>query len=388
VPASDASRWFSDSSSGAAEPSPAGKARQRLKELRWLALLAPERARLGYLGWLGYKNVGDEVMFEAATQQLAASHVRPLPPLHLLARLQRHAPRPLFSGLMLGGGTLIGHAELRAPFEDLWRRHPDVPAFVYGSGVEDPALDRSGTPAATRRAELERWAELLSRFDAVGVRGPRSAALLADAGYEAEVIGDSALLLRSLVPPAAPAERVLGLNAGITGALWGNDPEAVIDALAGTVRTFAQRGWEIRLFSVWPPDEPYLHEIARRSEVAVTIEAEYDDTRKILRSLQQCTVFAGLKLHSVVLASAVGVPSVMVEYQPKCADFQDSIGRREFTIRTDAVTTDALVERLDALAAARDRHSAEIATAVDGLCASLVRLSDRIEQQIGATAGG
>jgi polysaccharide pyruvyl transferase WcaK-like protein len=300
----------------------------------------------------------------------------------VLERLQRLTRRQLLSGLTLGGGTLIGHAELRRPFEELWRRYPDLPAFTFGSGVEDPALDRSGVSAAKRQDELARWGEMLGRFSGVSVRGPRSAALLRAVGFEPEVVGDSALLLHAMAPPIDPEARVLGLNAGIAGAIWGGQPDRVIDEIAEVARVFARRGWEVRLFSMWPADEPYLHEVARRAGVAVRFEFNYTDTRALLGALRRCTVFAGLKLHSTVLATAVGTPAVMIEYQPKCADFQESVGRAEWSVKTDVLTADRLVEMLDQLAASRDLQSAQITSAVDKLCTRVLEFSARVTRRV------
>ena len=40
----------------------------------------------------------------------------------------------------------------------------------------------------------------------------------------------------------------------------------------------------------------------------------------------------------------------MIEYQPKCADFQASIGRSDWSIRADQVRAGALVGQVETLA--------------------------------------
>ena len=75
----------------------------------------------------------------------------------------------------------------------------------------------------------------------------------------------------------------------------------------------------------------------------------------------------GERLHAVVLAAAAGVPSVMLEYQPKCLDFMESIGRTDWCVRTDRVTGPEILERIEALSQARSDHVVEIVTAVGEL---------------------
>jgi hypothetical protein len=63
---------------------------------------------------------------------------------------------------------------------------------------------------------------------------------------------------------------------------------------------------------------------------------------------------------------------VMIEYHPKCRDFQASIGRERYTLRTDALRSEPLGELTFELAGARERHVEELTRAVDERRAALV----------------
>ena len=82
-----------------------------------------------------------------------------------------------------------------------------------------------------------------------------------------------------------------------------------------------------------------------------------------------------LKLHSVVLASAVHVPSIMIEYQPKCADFQASLGRSGWSVRADRVDAGRLVELVESLEC---RYSQERAALTEAVLALRARLRDEV----------
>ena len=104
--------------------------------------------------------------------------------------------------------------------------------------------------------------------------------------------------------------------------------------------------WQIRLFPMWPGDLAYIREAAARIGPAADVSDGFLELDRTLDPMR-AAVFVGLKLDSVVLASAVHVSSIMIEYQPKCADFQASISRSDWSIRADEVRAEALVGQVE-----------------------------------------
>ena len=64
---------------------------------------------------------------------------------------------------------------------------------------------------------------------------------------------------------------------------------------------------------------------------------------------------------SVVFAMCAHVPSLMIEYRPKCLDFMKSVGQERFTVRTDQLSGDLLEDRFDELLASPASTSRQIA---------------------------
>ena len=56
------------------------------------------------------------------------------------------------------------------------------------------------------------------------------------------------------------------------------------------------------------------------------------------------STFVGMKLHAVALATCAYVPSIMLEYQPKCRDYMQAIGQDTATIRTDCFKAEEVWE--------------------------------------------
>ena len=59
------------------------------------------------------------------------------------------------SGLVVGGGTLIGHAKVRVAVDHFLAAEPSTPLIALGSGVEDPLFHEDGRADVVE--ELESW---------------------------------------------------------------------------------------------------------------------------------------------------------------------------------------------------------------------------------------
>ena len=344
-----------------------------------LPLLMPRTRAVAYLGWVGHTNLGDEAIYEACRRRLSSQRLIALPRDRSLARIEALAPGGAFAGGLLGGGTLVGYDGYLNAVGRLRTRCPTVPQFGLGLGVLDPRF-HYGSTAPDLDELLPRWVKLLRGFDRVTVRGPRSQEILAAFGLEVPVVGDTALLLADDQPGLPGAEGLLGLNVGISRSIWGADPVGVLGEVVRFARALTGRGWRIRLVPMWPADLPYVDEAAARIGPGAEVFDRFFHLDQTLDAIRECRVFVGLKLHSVVLASAVHVPSLMLEYQPKCADFQASIGRSDRTFRTDRLNADELVEHVEGMAANYATERKVQADAVLELRCRLGRETSAIEQ--------
>ena len=354
------------------EPRSLETVRAHVRRLSYLAPLRQREPSLAYVGWLGYGNAGDEALLDAfrlAFSDRPVSHVSH-EKLLWLARATGML-RGRVAGVVLGGGTLIGHPTFRRHLEWLLQAVPGQPSFALGTGVLDPAFpDR---PRDEAEHELKRWLPLLHRLKRVSMRGPLSRELLATLGVDARIVGDPALLLRP--PLATPREdhHVLGLNVGLTFNAWGSDSDRLLRSIVAVGRDWTAAGGRVELFPMWGPDVSLSREAAGRIGGHVSVFTRFAEVDTLLSRLQRCHVFVGMKLHSIVLAAAAGVPGVMIEYQPKCRDFHASVGRERFTLRSDELDPERLRELTSAVTADRDEQAAELATAVDEHRAALAR---------------
>ena len=305
-------------------------------------------------GWLGQDNLGDEALLIASRRLFhkfaLVQYPRSSRELRMLCRLFRPARVAVSSG-----GTLLNRSTSHlAVMQECSTIFPH--SFVFGAGVGDPVY---WAERSEWKDLLPEWKPVLARCTYVGVRGPRSAEILGDIGIEAEVIGDPVI---ALADPKREAETEVvpdsvGLNIGQSyGNVWGSEREIQQEFVR--LATLANNaGWKVRWFVVWPEDLAITVQTARDSGTESEICEVYRDPEAFLDLVRPLSVFAGIKLHAVVLATCAHVPSVMLEYRPKCRDYMRSIEQEEYVVRTDSFKGAQVWDTLRSLDARRSHFS-------------------------------
>jgi polysaccharide pyruvyl transferase WcaK-like protein len=323
-----------------------------------------QRPVVSYLGWHGRGNIGDDAIYDAVRSQLVGATFVDLP------RLPHERIRSFATGLdrslrrsvqVLGGGTLIGRRT--------WRRWVDRGSALtrnngthaIGVGVEDP--DFVGRNSGSGNDELKRWASMLSAFDTVSVRGPRSAELLSGIGLDVQVAGDPALVLPR--PDVEPEEGLIGLNLGFGDDLWGHDPSRVARELSVAVKQLSLRGHHRFVGILMNPDDRRWTAAALQGVDAEIVTPA--DAAAAARELARCSAAITGRLHAGILAALSATPVVSLEYQPKCRDFALSIDDERSLIRTDQLTGAEVVDRMNATFADASHIRASKAAAVTRL---------------------
>jgi hypothetical protein len=287
--------------------------------------------RLMYVsGCPGDLNLGDTVLFEAYKKlfsRYSFVHYKGGRVLSIPSRLMR------VSGYaVLAGGTLINRWGLSAFTEcmNIFNK-----SYVFGTGVAHPEF-WSGNSGWWDT--LDQWKPVLQRCDYVGVRGPLSAELLSDIGIQyVEIIGDPVLAYSEepYVDGASYIPNSIGLNIGQSyGRVWGSE-ESICEEYVKLATLAKNSDWKVEWFVVWPKDLAITQKAALSSGTRDHIHQIYEDYGTYMTLVKPLSTFVGMKLHAVILATCVYVPSLMLEYRPKCRDYMLSIGQESHNIRTD-----------------------------------------------------
>ena len=305
-------------------------------------MTGPRDPLVGYLGWHGKHNIGDEAIYDAVRSQLPGATIIDLPrlPLEMIRAaatgLNRSARR---STQVVGGGTLVGRRHWRIFVNRGMSLTRDNGSYAIGVGVEDPAF--TGHNSGSGNDELKRWAPMLSQFRIVSVRGPRSAELLSDIGLDVQVSGDPALVLPR--PVVASEDGLIGLNLGFGDDLWGHDPNRLVEEMAIAVKELSAKGYRFVGILMNHEDKRWTERALNGIGAQILWPA---DANAAARELARCSVVIVSRLHAGILAALSETPVVSLEYQPKCRDFALSIGNERSLIRTDQLTSGDVVDRV------------------------------------------
>ncbi len=296
--------------------------------------IARNKRIVPYIGLTGYHNLGDDVLYQA--HQALFPQVDLVPYRKDSRAVESFAHllhRPFCTNAILGGGTLINDG-------DLWlgkvQRLLDQGAKVFciGTGAEASAF--YGTDDRSNYL-LKRWAKVLAQFEFIGVRGPQSKAVLERAGIpNVTVTGDTALALTEETLPARKPTNVVGITYGdVKGnPMWG-DPARYRQELIKVIRTLIHAGQRVVLLPIWDIDIPSNESLLREIDSPdCTMQLAFHSYEAFSAALRQCDMFIGQKLHSTIIALMNRVPSIMVEYRPKCRDFMASVGLEDYVVKT------------------------------------------------------
>lgn len=329
---------------------------------------------VAYVGWQRMGNIGDDAIYDAVRSQLPGATFLHLPRFHheryraIATGLNRKLRR---STQVVGGGTLIGTSYFRRLINRGLELTKNSGSYAIGVGVEDPVFDRRQN--ASDKDELKQWAPLLSEFHIVSVRGPRSAELLSDIGLDVQVSGDPALLLPR--PSVDVEDGLIGLNLGFGDHdLWGQDPTMVADEMSGAIRQLSSQGYRF-VGVLMHRDDKQWTERALNGIAADIVQPT--DANAAARELARCSLAIVSRLHAGILASLSGTPMVSLEYLPKCRDFALSIDDERSLIRTDQLSSAAVVDCVGAAVA----DSAAIRSKTN---AAVARLRQRLEAEYAA----
>jgi polysaccharide pyruvyl transferase WcaK-like protein len=98
---------------------------------------------------------------------------------------------------------------------------------------------------------------------------------------------------------------------------------------------------ECVLFSCSPMDEKFTHELSTKIDAKVI-----DNTRFLSHDIQavmkQCGLLMGMRFHSLVLSSGVGVPIVGLVYAPKVKGYMRYLECPEYAIELNSITPNSL----------------------------------------------
>lgn len=339
--------------------------------------LNPFSVKVGYWGWLGRGNLGDEALLQIICRLLKPVQLLEYHSFYRRGKFLERFQEKRLAGMMMGAGTLINSKGI---YDVMWRYvRQGLPCFSFGAGVLDPEFycNYEGYDDF-----LDEWVELLGRFKVVTVRGYHSADILKRRGCESvRVIGDPVLSFAPDFLPEKKIKRVIGVNFGNTkgnSCLWGNSDRKVVGFVKELSCHLLSLGFEVRFFSVWINDDKIVADVAREIGGNIQTYCFSSDMTKYMDAVNGVDVFVGEKLHSVIGALCSYVPSIMLAYQPKCIDFMNSVSLDKYVVKTNELDVGRLEEMVSEILDDYDGYRVGIFEKIRGWKCEQRKVADEI----------
>lgn len=297
---------------------------------------------INYVGWIGHGNLGDEALYKVNKEVFKPYNFKQdLTTLKNLNKYLRLLTKrnvynsSLFQKLnnwflpvtLFGGGTVI-------PEWLKWVK-PNKINYAYGVGVRNPEFwGKYPQPVIEKVKQFN--------FRMLGVRGRTSMEILKGWGIKCEEIGDPCLLLKPIKGIERKSRRI-AINVGSDGITWG-DEVVVFNETGKICKALKNHSYQ-----------PVLIPFCKSDVDSVTAIAEYTNTpifrgwmdvEKTINFIASCHALIGERLHASVFSAATYTPFITLEYRPKCRDFTESLGFKEYIIRTDDITCEKTLKML------------------------------------------
>jgi polysaccharide pyruvyl transferase WcaK-like protein len=317
--------------------------RESKKERRIMAGIASPKPSISYMGWTGHNNLGDELLYEAHVALFPDFNVVPFRKSALATAYRTVSRRPAYVAGFLGGGTLINQS-------DSWLQRiaylqaMGLPIYCLGTGVTEDTFR-----AGHEHTSMQEWVKVLATFVFAGIRGPYSKKMLEAAHFtNFTVTGDTALALAPATFSSRRPGKVVGFNYGLVkeNQIWG-DTDTYTQNVAATIKQLIARGYAVTLLPVWDRDivsNKHLLELV--NDKSCTMKLAFESHAAYQAELQKCDLFIGQKLHATIMACMERIPSIMVEYNPKCRDFMASVAMESYVIKTSECTPDTMLKTI------------------------------------------
>lgn len=276
-----------------------------------LEVIVTRKRIFSYYGFLGDNNFGDELVYEATKHLFEAYILIPIKrKMPVLLRMYCFLNKSIFSGVVIGGGTLIGPFWEAEFYESL--RKLNIPVYIHGTGVHEKV------------DSTKEWGNLLSGKVYGGVRGPLSKSHISPIVNTINIAGDAAFSIFNEIAWENKPERnkVILVNLGAHYIFEGqnesrHEVEKFLDYLL-------KKGYTVKFLPFHNTDLNIGKQlIARRSEISLIEQPQnYEEAVELF---QNCSFVIGERLHFIVMAVLTKSPFISINYSRKHDDFLASI---------------------------------------------------------------
>lgn len=296
------------------------------------------RKKIGYLGFVGKGNLGDDLLYESISNLL-----RPyIPRSHRFYPSRFHNDLSRYECFICGGGTLLSALDTGWMVTLRRVREKKVPLIIFGTGVQPENMFIQEKKSKT---SLENLCAIIDYADLVGVRGPDSRNELTNLGCaqsKIQIIGDPVIGHQGIdVLPEKISSKLNPIKIGVCVGYSTFRTYVPLTEMVGNItkicRKLIEKGCWVILFPMRREDLKIQEEIAKSiNSCHCKLVKHVPTLREVLRIYQELTMLIAGKLHPGIIAAACALPFVVYAHEAKCIDFAKSICCEHLVVRQDA----------------------------------------------------
>ncbi|QDK78676.1 polysaccharide pyruvyl transferase family protein [Spirosoma sp. KCTC 42546] len=271
---------------------------------------------LAYYGFLGDENFGDELVYEATKKLFYPNILLPVKSrMPLLLKLYSTLYKSKISGVVIGGGTLIGPIFLKGDYFTSIIKE-GKPLYVHGTGVHKKEYFNSF------------WNEIFSGPFFGGVRGPLSVKNITSINVKANIIGDAAFQLFEKYDWAQKGAN--GKSILINLGTHANYKDLIISrkALKSFIKHMISEGYTIQFLPFHSIDLDLGLELTSDFPEIIILEIPNKYSEAVQHFLSSSFAI-GERLHFNVMAALTKCPFMSINYTAKHEDFLLSIDLKD-----------------------------------------------------------
>lgn len=319
---------------------------------------AEEKMKILYIGWIGQKNIGDELMWDLFKESFNETIEKGNWELHgTIRKPARDFDLDQFDLIVLGGGSIICGNNIPILHEAL-RKGKKV--MIWGSGIDLIQKNHIPLLEAGKKINVHEYftediqnklVEVIEHAEFAGVRGPLTYELIKQMGANEEklkMIGDPGLLLKEKdkvdetakhITHPFKGSKMIGVNWGTSfNHVYGGNEKNVEDQLTEALKNFINKGYQIYLYSVWDKDIPAMKRLYKKvnDQENVILDTTLYDVNLLIQLLSQFEFTINFKLHANLISLAANTPAIALAYRFKVYDFAQSVNLNKLVISTDS----------------------------------------------------
>ena len=301
---------------------------------------------VGYIGWVGHFNAGDEGLFLSFKNLFRPFQVICYPnnlPTELLI-YRTFIKKNIYDFVLLGGGTLIGDDGYFEGFQKSINEGSHT--VVFGTGVKDPIFWSKRISGFQRK--YNKWMRLLDSAKYIAVRGPLSKAKIQPhLSKDVKVIGDPALTICK--PRSIKRKYIKRVGINLRGYIpMRGSLDDIEEILSKVVHSLLRKNISVEFMPLHPLDYMIGRAFIRKFNLReITCYPNFFSVRKIIERIRRYDCFISERLHGTIFAAGQAIPTISLSYLPKCDDFMESFEIGEFGLPTDKITTSDILSRIE-----------------------------------------